>query len=339
LVSHSLGRSVRVFLLASAALLAGLPAPGSGQPLSFPADEGFHPDAAFEMWSLLAHLTTASGQRMGIGVMFFSGRVVGLKVSGTFDLVADESEAEWSATRDLVVPLIGRARHTEGRLDEAYDRSRLWRDSETGLIRATVRTGDAEIMLEFDPLLDAVDFGDVPVGRSEVQRVYALPAGTVVGRLSRRGAVEELTGTGVFQHAWGDSPDPARTGSQLSAHLDDGSALLVYHGNAGSSVHSLSIRRPSGESIVTEAFTAEPGRWDAGDRTDGTTFPVDWRIRSMADSSPVDIRFETTTGGRAVRILGIPFWVGRCRVLATIGSESLQGSGYVLIRGEEPPER
>jgi hypothetical protein len=33
---------------------------------------------------------------MGVGVMFFSGRIVGMKVSGTFHLQSDETEPEWS---------------------------------------------------------------------------------------------------------------------------------------------------------------------------------------------------------------------------------------------------
>lgn len=88
---------------------------------------------------------------------------------------------------------------------------------------------------------------------------------------------------------------------------------------------------------MTDAFTAEAGdRTDSG-QGDGVGFPVEWRLRSNSSASPVGIRFETTEGGQAVRVLGMPYWVGRCRVSGTVGSEEVQGSGYVLIRGVEEP--
>lgn len=221
--------------------------PLAGQDLTLPADEGMHPDADFEMWSLLAHLEGESGSRLGVGIMFFTGRIVGLNLSGTFHLVADEGATEWTATRDLVLPIFGSSTHTRGPLDEAYDRSRLWRDSASGEITALVRTDGTEIVLTFEPTIEPVDFGSVSVGEGAAQRIYTLPSGRVKGRITLEGDdPEEVSGMAVFQHAWGDSPDPDRTGSQFSAHLDDGSALLAYHGERPGSVHVLSLARPDG---------------------------------------------------------------------------------------------
>jgi hypothetical protein len=60
-------------------------------------------------------------------------------------------------------------------------------------------------LLEFEPSLEAVDFGMVPVGSSETEHIYALPAGRVSVQLSQEGREpDELAGVGVFQHAWGD---------------------------------------------------------------------------------------------------------------------------------------
>lgn len=55
-------------------------------------------------------------------------------------------------------------------------------------------------------------------------------------------ADEELTGRGIFQHEWGESPDPSFAGSVFSLHLDDGSSLVVYHGSRPGSLHMLSLR-------------------------------------------------------------------------------------------------
>lgn len=309
--------------------------PLAGQDLTLPADEGMHPDADFEMWSLLAHLEGESGSRLGIGIMFFTGRIVGLNLSGTFHLVADESATEWTATRDLVLPIFGSSTHTRGRLDEAYDRSRLWRDPASGEITALVRTDGAEIVLTFEPTIEPVDFGSVSVGEDAAQRIYTLPSGRVEGRITLEGEEsEDVSGMAVFQHAWGDSPDPDRTGSQFSAHLDDGSALLAYHGERPGSVHVLSLARPDGGEVVTEAFDAEPERL-VREQVDGVGFLVDWRLRTtpLAPEPAVDLRFGTTTGGQPVRVLGVPFWVGRCTVSGSVADAPVRGSGYVLLQG------
>lgn len=314
----------------------GLSTAGQAQELSFPEDAGRHRGSDFEMWSFLAHVEGDSGRPMGLGVMFFTGRIVGLNVSGTFHLVTDESEPEWFANRDLVLPLFGRKRHTEGRLDEAYDRSRLWTEPATDRIRIVVRSGGWNLDLAFEPTLDPVDFGTVPVAEGAEQRIYARPAGRVTGELSRDGGpTESLTGIGVFQHAWGDSPDPSRTGSLLSAHLDDGRAVVSYHGEDEEAPHRLAVVRPGSAPVVTESFTAEAARSVSPRSGDDVAFPVEWTLQA-AESGPipsVDVRFERTSGGQPVEVLGMPFWVGRCRITGMVGESPVEGSGYVLIRG------
>lgn len=315
--------------------LSGQGKAASAQALSFPADEGLHEGADFEMWSLLAHLETESGRPLGVGVIFFSGRIVGLNVSGTFHLVADEAERTWSAHRDLALPVFGRKRHTRGRLDESYDRSRLWREPGSGEIRVRVRSGGTELEFSFEPTLEPVDFGRVPVGDAADQRMYTRPRGRVTGEISRDGGPpESLNGTGVFQHAWGDSPDPSRTGSLFSAHLDDGSAVVAYHGENQGAAHALSVARPGAGSVVTRAFTADAAQSVIG-RDEEVLYPLEWRLMAagVGSNPAVDLQFEPTTGGQPVWVLGMPFWVGRCRVTGVLEGAATAGSGYVLIRG------
>ena len=69
---------------------------------------------------------------------------------------ADEADREWSANRDLALPVFGQKRHTRGRLDEAYDRSRRSREPGSEEFRVTVRSGDTEIELSFEPTLEPV---------------------------------------------------------------------------------------------------------------------------------------------------------------------------------------
>lgn len=315
--------------------LSGQRKAARAQALSFPADEGWHEGADFEMWSLLAHLETESGRPLGVGVMFFSGKIVGLDVSGTFHLVADEAEREWSSNRDLVLPVFGRKRHTAGRLDEAYDRSRIWREPGSGEIRVQIRSGGTDLELSFEPTLEAVDFGSVPVGDDAHQRIYARPRGRVSGEISRdTGPAESLRGTGVLQHAWGDSPEPARTGNFYSAHLDDGSAVVAYHGDEQGAAHALSVTRPGGSPVVIRTFTADAARSVVGGNED-VVYPLEWDLLATGPGPDrsVNLHFDPTTGGQPVRVLGMPFWVGRCRVTGTLEGTDATGSGYVLIRG------
>lgn len=329
--------------VSTALLSAGSPVGAVGQGLSFPRDEGLHPEAEFEMWSLLSHAETGSGEGRGVAILFFTGRVAGFKMSGTFHLVADEEQGEWTAARDLVIPLFGSSSHSEGRLDESYDRSRLWRDPSTAEINALVRTGDTEIALSFSPLLPAVDFGQVEVGEGALQRLYVHPVGEVAGRVTRDGREDEaLAGVGMFQHQWGDSPDPARTGSVFSIQLDDGASVAAYHGGGAGATHALSLSWPWGDSVVTAAFTAEPldtlaTGAAAAPGAEASSFPMGWVLRSAPETRGeqlLELRLETTASGQPVRVLGVSYWLGRCRVSGRVNGAERTGWAYVLIRGE-----
>lgn len=311
-----------------------LPAFLAAQPLEFPRDEGAH-DSDFEVWSLLAHVDGDSGRALGVVTLFFTGKVSGLKVSGTYHLIADEQAGEWSGARDLVVPLFGKSERVRGRLDTSFDRSRLVGDTATGRITSTVRTGDTDLELIFDPEGGATDFGRMTVGPDAQQRIYVRARGPVSGQLEEAGVVEDLSGTGFFQHAWGDSPTAESAGSIFSVHLDDGTALVGYHGADSLSLHALSISGPGEEARVLSGFVAEPTEEERVVGTEEATYPMGWRLRTDGPAG-VDLLLETATGGQPVDLLGTRYWIGRCRVTGTVGVRPVQGMAYVLIRGESP---
>ena len=85
------------------------------QELQFPMDDGRHKKADFENWLIFSHLTASDSSRFGVAIFFFTGKIIGLRASGVYVMVADEQQKVYTNYKKIQLPIINRATHTEGR--------------------------------------------------------------------------------------------------------------------------------------------------------------------------------------------------------------------------------
>lgn len=300
-----------------------------------PSHDPRHPEAEFESWTLLTELTAEDGSHHGLGTVFFTGTVLGLRASGIYVVLTEDTGSASRTYQQIALPIVHRARHESDRLLEEYRGNRLERPGGGGAYEVRVRIDDLELSLDLHPVGPAIDLGPQPVGGNKTEQVVIVPRGAASARIVRGGDTLVAFGSGLLQHAWGDPPDKEAPPTVLSVALDDGTTVSVLHGEA-TDAHSLTLDRPDGVPLVTRDFdlsadstvTSEPG---------GERFGVAWNINS--DAAGVDLTIEFTGEGQEILLADIPYWFGRCKVRGTVGDRRVEGVGHVYIRSSSgtPP--
>lgn len=326
--------AIRILLVGAAAiaLCFALPDEGLAQSgtLRFPADDGIHRGASFEMWSTFAHVKSARGDTYSAIAFFFTGKILGLSLSGVYGAVLDTRTGAFVDDRDLVTPIFGSKRHSTGRLDERYSRSTLSRDS-TGAYDISLATGPLQLGLSLMPVRAAVDLGRIVVGAGRTQRSYVVPRANVRGRLrDASGTMVAVQGIGLFQHVWGDSPEQSAAEDVLAIHLDDGTDLFALSGPVPESAVVM-VSKDAASRVLRDGFRLES---DSLVVAGPVSFRRRWHLR--VDSPVLDLRVTPTSETRHVKLLGIPYLIVRC-VISGTGPDGrpVLGVAYMYVRGRE----
>lgn len=303
--------------------------PASAQSLQFPESDGKHEKVDFEGWTLLAHLAASSGARYGLSIFFFSGKVSGFNASVAYVVVADESKKQSQNFRTIKPPIIGRASHTKGRLFEKYGKNILQRSPDGGAYEIQLVMKDLRANVRFTPKKAPVDMGQMNVGQQKDVRLYILPRGEISATLQYQNEPLDLNGFGIFQHEWGDSPEKDAASNMFALHFDDGTDVIIYQSPRFPSLNTAVISEKDGRIAVTPEFTAVADTSLAV--PDGRDqFAMQWTIR-LAAGSPT-LRLEPTFDGQQIDLLGLPYWLGRCRIKEMNGPSPGGGIGYVYLR-------
>lgn len=304
-----------------------LPALAAAQ-VAPPSHDPRHPEAEFESWTLLTELTAEDGSHHGVAAVFFTGTVLGLRASGIYVVLTEDTASASRTYQQIALPIVHRARHETDRMLEEYRGNSLERAGEDGAYEVRVRIDDLELSLDLRPTGAPIDLGSQPVGANKTEQVVMVPRGTASARIVRGGDTLVAFGSGLLQHAWGDPPEKEAPPTVLSVALDDGTTVSVLHGES-TDAHSLAVDRPDGVPLVTRDFdlradsTVTP---ESGDER----FDVAWNIRSEA--AGVDLTIEFAGEGQEIGLAGIPYWFGRCKVTGTVGDRSVEGVGHVYVR-------
>lgn len=321
---------LRIGVLAcSLALVVAGPVVGQPPRLVFPADDGMHRDASFETWAGFAHLRSPEGAEYSAFAIFFTGRFLGVGVSGVYGALLDARAGEFLDDRDLVVPIVGRAVHTTGRLNERYDRSVLARADERSPYDLTVRSSKLRFAFTMAPTRDPVSLGRVDVGPGRTQQGYVVPHTRVAGELFTAGGREvEVSGGGIFQHLWGDAPDESAAQDIFAIHLDQGTDLFAIAGPTAESAvlvvaDSNASRTLQGGFLVRSDSSVEDG---------SLSFRRRWHLQ--VQSPALDLHVEASGPGRRVSLLGIPYLIVRCAVRGSrAAGVPVSGTAYMYVRG------
>jgi len=304
--------------------------------LQFPMDDGRHKKADFENWLIFTHLAASDSSSFGIAIFFFTGKIVGLRASGVYVVVADEQHKTYNVFKKIQLPVINRATHTEGRLLEKYGGNILRREPGSNLYEIELDLKEFKLTLSLEPQKAPVDLGQLPVGEEKYNRVYTIPRGKARGKISYDNKLYPLQGIGFFQHQWGDSPDKKTASDLFAFHLQDSIDVLVYHSKDFPQINTMVISGKLDKKTVLQDFEAHTDTTitvnPSGDR-----FALSWKISAVNPEAS----FNLVPGfnGQQIEMLGLPYWLSRCLVSGKLGEKTLSGRGYIHLLGLFPGDK
>ncbi|RYY69393.1 MAG: carotenoid 1,2-hydratase [Comamonadaceae bacterium] len=336
--------------LAALPFLAGAPAalalPERG--LVFPSDHGAHPDLRTEWWYITGQ-AEAGGRRFGFQVTFFRSRV-----DATQGMQSRFAAKQLLFAHAALTDVAGRklwhdqriARQgfgiAEAAIDDANLRLRDWSLVREGT-RWTARIPAGEFLLDLrceqvQPVLLQGRAGLSRKGPQAAQAsyYYSLPQLRVDGRIALQGQRFDVGGKAWLDHEWSEAllhPD-AVGWDWIGMNLDDGSALTAFRlrRSDGTALwDGGSFRGADGAlRVATQGETAfsPQRRWTSA--LSNTTYPVEWRVRTLAgiytvraviDNQELDSRAST----------GAIYWEGLSDLVD--GSGRTVGRGYLEMTG------
>ncbi|GBD92144.1 hypothetical protein BMS3Abin04_02878 [bacterium BMS3Abin04] len=174
--------------------------PLNAQTLKFPSNYGRRENTDFGARSLFTHLETEKGLQFGVSIFFFTGKVIGIKASGLYIVVADIQKKEYQKFSKIQVSLFSSTTHTVDQLMENYSDNVLERYPKNGLYKVKVEMDDFSISLKFNPLKKPIDIGELAVSDESFNRAYAIPRGKISAQMLYEGEDYKFDGIGIFQH-------------------------------------------------------------------------------------------------------------------------------------------
>ncbi len=341
------------FLVAAGAAIPAAPMPSyapvtAGQPLTFPADYGSHPQFRTEWWYVTGWLITEQGEQLGFQITFFR----------TKPDIVDGNPSSFAPRQVLVAHCA----------ISDPKRGRLWQDQRirrAGLGLAEALTGDTDVWIDrwslkrsaaaYSAKIDAEGFsfdltlsetqtvllnGDSGVSRKgpaaeSASYYYSLPHMRVAGAIARAGGADRVTGEAWFDHEWSSEYlDAEAVGWEwIGLNLDDGGSLMAFR-----------IRNAQGEprwaggTLRTKeghVHTLGPGEVQFHVRREWTSprtrirYPVQWHVRAglrefdlepLIDDQENDTRPST----------GAIYWEGAVRAFER---QKIVGRGYLELTG------
>jgi len=342
------GMALKMIAFAGAVAATEYAAVAPGRPITFPRDDGSHPDFRTEWWYVTGWLATENGESLGFQITFFRTK-------------PDVDPANPSAFAPHQV-LIAHCAISDPK------RGRLWQDQRVrraGLGLAEAALGDTDVWIDdwslkrragvYEAKIAAEDFaiaveladtqspllnGDSGVSRkgpavAAASYYYSLPHMKVTGRISRGGPPEGVTGDAWFDHEWSSEylDDAAQGWDWIGINLDHGAALMAFRirGVDGSVRWAGGTYRDgAGKVDILEASAVRFGavRTWASPRT-GISYPVEWQVvagshrlvlKPLMDDQENDTRLST----------GAIYWEGAVRAYE---ADQPVGRGYLELTG------
>ncbi|HEX5589777.1 MAG TPA: lipocalin family protein [Candidatus Limnocylindrales bacterium] len=342
------------------------------QPVTFPRDDGPH-DRLTEWWYFTGHLADGDGHRFGFEAVVFRAERGGAPVTWASHVaLTDEGAGRFLyGQRAALGPDVDRSPRGEEDTPVGFDFVMPAIDPASGAPiegepwRLAGRAGRHAVAAGLSPLEAAAAGGSFALDLQLVEeRAVALhgeigwldfgPAGSsyyysrtrlsTAGTLVLDGEVLSVTGTGWFDHQWGDFISVGGGGwDWFAVNLDDGTDLTISLVRGADGSYPLvygTLVGSDGQSRHLEAgdFTveADPARTWTSDRT-GATYPAGWTIRVPSAGLTIDL--EPTVAAQELDTrptTGVVYWEGSQVVVATRDGRPLGGRAYVELTGYGP---
>ena len=320
----------------------------AGEPLSFPADYGSHPEFRTEWWYVTGWLRTAQGESLGFQITFFRTKP---------DIAADNPSA--FSPRQILIAHCALSDPKRGRLWQdqrirragmglaqaaaddtavSIERWSLMRESEHYV--AKIAAEDFSFDLTLTPTQAVLLNGEAGVSRkgpepAAASYYYSQPHLSVAGGVARQGKRAQVSGEAWLDHEWSSEYlDSQAVGwDWLGLNLEDGAALMAFRirGADGEQRWAGATLR-GGDGRVTvyapKDIEFKEGRRWTSDRT-AISYPVEWQVRigtrtfsvtPLLDDQENDTRLST----------GAIYWEGAVRARL---DDRPAGNGYLELTG------
>ncbi|MDD5224128.1 MAG: lipocalin family protein [bacterium] len=303
------------------------PFPYGPPQVSFPADEGSHPDNLIEWWYGNFTLQGTDGHEYGAMVAFFRPplRIVSISDIGNARFYHDVN--------------LGNPDYAVGGLDVRWgDQDHWWR---TGDEPPTYRLESygADIAVKFDIVSEKPPFlvgGDGLIGWTDnTSYYYSLTRLRVEGNLEIEGVTVPVAGIGWMDHQFG-SFKISRGWDWFSAQLDNDTEMIFWNiVNRDESTESgdLTIYFPDEKLFNTHDFTLEKLKTWTSPHS-GRTYGTRWHL--VEPENDIDLTIEALFDDQEIQssITFIPittFWEGNTRITGTFKGKPVTGVGYAEL--------
>ncbi|WP_129781430.1 lipocalin-like domain-containing protein [Peristeroidobacter soli] len=341
-----------VALLVTAGVRADVvyPTVTPGYQLSFPLDEGSHPQFKTEWWYVTGWLEAAGGAPVGFQLTFFRSRTgIDDDNPSRFALrqvlfghlaISDPKRGTLLHHEKSARPGFGLADAAEGSLDVYIDDWQLRRDGDTYI--AVAKADDLQIDLKLQPQAPPLLQGDRGFSQkgpspSSASYYYSLPQLAVTGRMAVAGKDQAVRGVAWFDHEWSGAivDERAQGWDWVGLNLDDGGALMMFQmrdaqgGALWAAAKWRAAGASEGVSYQPEAVTWKSVRDWRSPRT-GVRYPVEWQVKvgdRVITLQPLIDDQENDASGST----GTIYWEGAVRAFEgdrPIGRGYLEMTGY-----------
>jgi predicted secreted hydrolase len=334
-----------------------------GKVLSFPLDEGSHPDYRIEWWYVTGQIEDATSKvkaPRGFQVTFFRVRT-GLAEQNPSSFAPRQVLFAHAAIADIDGGKLHHAQRAarsgfdlayarEGRVDVRLDDWTI-REVRPGQYVTVVHGEDFDFELTLRSTQPPMLQGDRGFSRKgpdprAASHYYSLPQLQVSGEVTLEGKRQPVTGKAWFDHEWSsDYVDAEALGwDWMGVNLHDGGALMAFRMRdradgerwAGATLRGNGDAPGSGQAALDQqSFEPNEVQWTPlrtwrSPRT-GVTYPVAWRVevgdrRYRVEPLLLDAELDSRP------TTGILYWEGPIRLIDEYtGKEA--GRGYLELTG------
>ena len=134
----------------------------------------------------------------------------------------------------------------------------------------------------------------------------------------------------------GDSPEKKTANDLFAFHLEDTTDVLVYYNEDFPELNTMVISEKSGNKTLLKTFSAHADTVITGSPA-RNRFALKWNIN--AESVRANFKLHPKFSGQQINMLGLSYWLSRCKVTGEIGETRLSGKGYIHIRKQLPGDK
>jgi predicted secreted hydrolase len=329
---------------------------GGAWAFAFPQDHGAHPEFRTELWSVKGHLEGDAGRYFGV-------QLVLLRLA--LQPEVPQRDSAWAANQVYAAQLAltdpagagftsaqRLSRAALGLAGAAAEPVRVWVEDWSleagpdGRLRLQAGTAEARLALELEPVKAALDEtgielagpGDGPGGGFHF---YLMPRLALSGMLTLEGEGHRVDGLGWVERAWGEVPVSRGQVAldRFALQLEDGRDLLCLQlrrvDASGTPVPSCLVIDAGGTATTfrRREIALEPGGvWRSP--TDGTGYPLDWRLALPAIALDLSLRAVVEDQELSGPLRA---WRGAVTVQGSDAGEPVTGRGFVDVAGYPKP--